>query len=120
MENVYYLKLVSGEDIIAKVDDSKFDDSDDVVIEDPVLVQYQATNELNYTAGMRPWIPGLPTVNEFTIDYKDIMIMCDVEEHIHEFYEKVVERNNETDYVHDTDEDESNLESLQAYSHTIH
>lgn len=100
MKETYYIKLISGEDLIAKVEDLQ-GDSRTMNLEDPMFIQYFQAGGGGYQAGMRPWIPGLSDKEHYTIFKRHTMFMSRLENNsLLEFYEKVVEKNRNTDFEH--------------------
>jgi len=94
MEDDFYatVKLISGEEIVAKV--SYLEDEDKVLLENPLQVELarQRKGQLEVSGfSFKEWVSATFD-NMFVLDRQHIITMTEVDGQIQEFYEKTLQR----------------------------
>lgn len=112
-DNVFYLKLLTGEDIVTKIEDYQ-DDSSDILIEDPMLIQY-FSSQTGYDAGMRPWIPGVIKQNRFPITREHIMLVLPTSDTLTRFYNRMIDTKSNNTFVETAEDEDDDIYDEEAF-----
>lgn len=121
MDRVMYLKMVTGEDLIATVDDSQnFDDVDELEIVEPFIIRISKTYGLYEYSAIR-WGMFLSEKHDqvFYVPTKHILIFGDANQQVKDMYEGWIDETAKSEGIAMPNEDLSTSEVdqdlLEAY-----
>lgn len=109
--NVVLIKLVNGDNIIARVSGDTFDFSDTTLhISDPVIInvmRYSSNGSIVEAHVFAPWVPGSLTP-EVKLLTRNIIAMVTINEKITQQYIEFTQRDSYNDYNENTDSYDEN------------
>ena len=120
-KNFKLIKLINGEDLICSIEEEK--DAKHIQVVYPLKMQViprMSNNGIEESLNLSPWIHPYTETHSFQIPSSSIMLITDVSPGLSRYYEYVLKKIDQEDYIDNDEIHDEILESIKPNNKLLH